>query len=82
MHYGSPTPAPTKLQDTITHWLFGILENQTYCTGQPITHEPNFWSAPPLFLEDEGIFQKSARVVQILLQFPNVPREPIFGLHL
>ncbi len=28
--YGSPTPATTKLQDTITQWLFGISENQTY----------------------------------------------------
>ena len=26
----SPTPAPTRLQDTITLWLFGIFENQTY----------------------------------------------------
>ena len=28
--YSSPTPAPTRLQDTITLWLFGIFENQTY----------------------------------------------------
>jgi hypothetical protein len=28
--YGSPTPATTKLQDTITQWLFEILVNQTY----------------------------------------------------
>jgi hypothetical protein len=40
----------------------------------------NFWSAPPLFLEDENIFQKSARVVVILLQFHLQPREPIFEL--
>jgi hypothetical protein len=32
--------------------------SMTYCTGQPIPHEPKFWSAPPLFLEDEDIFQK------------------------
>ena len=32
----------------------------------------------PLFLEDENIFQKSARVVQIPLQFRSVPCEPIF----
>ena len=55
---------------------------QGYCTGQPIPHEPKFWSAPPLFLEDEDIFQKSAPLVQILLQFPIVPTEPIFELHL
>jgi hypothetical protein len=53
-----------------------------YCTGQPIPHEPKFWSAPPLFLEDEDIFQKSARVVRILFQFRTVLREPIFELHL
>jgi hypothetical protein len=35
-------------------------------------------SAPPLFLEDENIFQKSARVVAILLQFRVQPGEPIF----
>jgi hypothetical protein len=28
--------------------------------GQPIPNIPKFWSAPPLFLEDEDIFQKSA----------------------
>ena len=53
-----------------------------YCTGQPIPNESKFWSAPPLFLEDENIFQKSARVVPILVQFPMEPREPIFELHL
>ena len=59
------------------------LENifTTYCTGQPIPHEPKFWSVTPLFLEDEDIFQKSARVVVILLQFRIQPREPIFELH-
>ena len=51
-------------------------------TGQPIPHEPKFWSAPPLFLEDEDIFQKSARVVQILAQFLIVTRDPIFDSHL
>ena len=35
-------------------------------------------SAPPLFLEDENLFQKSTRVVHILLQFRQEPREPIF----
>jgi hypothetical protein len=42
-----------------------------YCTGQPIPNELKFWSAPPLFLEDEDIFQKSARVVLVpfLFQF-------------
>jgi hypothetical protein len=53
-----------------------------YCTGQPIPHEPKFGSAPPLFLEDEDIFQKSVRVVVILLEFFLQPREPIFELHL
>jgi hypothetical protein len=60
----------------------GDEDGGTYCTGQPITHEPNFWSAPPLFLEDEDIFQKSVRVVVILLKFRLRPREPIFELHL
>ena len=48
-------------------------------------HIPNGCSErqhPPFFLEDENIFQKSARVVQILMQFPIVPREPIFDLQL
>jgi hypothetical protein len=53
-----------------------------YCTGQPIPNEPKFWPAPPLFLEDENIFQKSARVVPIILEFHIKPREPIFELHL
>ena len=50
--------------------------------GQPIPIMPKFWSAPPLFLEDEDIFQKSASVVAILLQFRVQPRRPIFELHL
>jgi hypothetical protein len=49
--------------------------------GQAIPVMPKFWSAPPLFLEDEDIFQKSARVVPFLFQFRVVPREPIFELH-
>ena len=53
-----------------------------YCTGQAITHELKFWSAPPLFLEDEDIFQKSASMVPLLFQFPVVPWRPIFELHL
>jgi hypothetical protein len=39
---------------------------------------PEKKSAPPLFLRDENIFQKSARVVLILFQFRIEPREPIF----
>ena len=39
---------------------------------------PGNKSAPPLFLDDEDIFQKSARVVALLLQFLVQPREPIF----
>ena len=35
----------------------------------------------PLFIEDENIFQKSAYVVELLLQFLVQPRRPIFGLH-
>jgi hypothetical protein len=35
-------------------------------------------SEPPLFLEDENIFQKSARVVGIIFQLLVQPREPIF----
>ena len=44
----------------------------------------NFGQHPPhaLFLGDEDIFQKSARVVALLLQFMVQPREPIFELHL
>ena len=38
--------------------------------GQAIPIMPKFWSVPPLFLEDEDIFQKWARVVPILYQFP------------
>jgi hypothetical protein len=36
----------------------------------------------PPFLEDENIFQKSARVVEILCKFRVQAREPIFELHL
>jgi hypothetical protein len=53
----------------------------SYCIGQAIPIMPKFWSAPPLFLEDENIFQKTATLVQILLQFPIVPTWPIFELH-
>jgi hypothetical protein len=35
-------------------------------------------SAPPFFLEDENIFQKSATMVPILLKFRVVPLWPIF----
>jgi hypothetical protein len=38
-------------------------------------------STPP-FLEDEDIFQKSASMVRILLQFRTVPWRPIFESHL
>ena len=55
----------------------------TYCTGQAIiTHELKFGSARPLFHEDEDIFQKSATLVVILLQFRLQPTWPIFELHL
>ena len=50
--------------------------------GQAIPIMPKFWSAPPLFLEDEDIFQKSATMVEILLQFRVQPSWPIFELHL
>ena len=53
-----------------------------YCTGQPIPNEPKFWSAPPLFLEDENFFQKSGSMVVILFQFRLQPWRPIFELHL
>ena len=39
---------------------------------------PGKKSAPPLFLKDENFFQKSARVVEILLQFRVQPRRLIF----
>jgi hypothetical protein len=41
----------------------------TYCMGQAIPIMPKFWSAPPLFLEDEDIFQKSASVVLSRIEF-------------
>jgi hypothetical protein len=44
------------------------------------THHTNLGkkSAPPLFLIDENFFQKSASMVRWGIQFPTVPREPIF----
>jgi hypothetical protein len=39
---------------------------------------PGKKSAPPLFLKDENIFQKSARVVPWGNGAPMKPREPIF----
>ena len=39
---------------------------------------PEKKSAPPLFLEDENIFHKSASMVVILLQFRLQPWRPIF----
>ena len=39
---------------------------------------PGKKSAPPLFLEDENIFQKSAPLVPWGIRFPMVPTEPIF----
>jgi hypothetical protein len=46
--------------------------------GTTYSDYAKFWSAPPLFLEDENNFHKSASVVQTLQQFPIVPRRPIF----
>jgi hypothetical protein len=40
------------------------------------------WVSTPLFLEDENIFQKSASMVPILLQFPMEPWRPILELDL
>jgi hypothetical protein len=39
---------------------------------------PEKKSAPPLFLEDENIFQKSAPLVALLSRFLVQPTEPIF----
>jgi hypothetical protein len=39
---------------------------------------PGEKSVPSLFLEDENIFQKSARVVLPGISIEMVPREPIF----
>jgi hypothetical protein len=50
--------------------------------GQAIPIMPKFGSAPPLFLEDEDIFQRSATMVEILLQIRVQPSWPIFELHL
>jgi hypothetical protein len=63
-------------QGAATKFTLHVLYGTTY------SEYAKFLSAPPLFLEDENIFQKSARVVQIIWQFPIVPREPIFELHL
>jgi hypothetical protein len=48
------------------------------CAGQPIPNMPNFGQHPPFFT---NIFQKSAPLVPILLQFPVEPTEPIFELY-
>ena len=50
--------------------------------GTTYSEYAKFRSVPPLFLEDEDIFQKSASVVPILLQFRVEPRKPIFDLQL
>jgi hypothetical protein len=44
------------------------------------THHTNLGKnqPPPIFLEDENIFQKSASMVALLLQFPVQPWRPIF----
>jgi hypothetical protein len=39
---------------------------------------PGGKSAPPLFLEDENIFQKSARMIAPEIAIKVQPREPIF----
>ena len=39
---------------------------------------PGKKSAPPLFLEDENFFQKSAPLVLWGIEFPLEPTEPIF----
>ena len=39
---------------------------------------PGKKSAPPLFLEDENIFQKSASMVPWGIRSPMAPRRPIF----
>jgi hypothetical protein len=39
---------------------------------------PGKKSAPPLSLKDKNFYQKSARVVPWGIEFPMVPREPIF----
>ena len=76
--------------------VFNILKKSYFLNIQPVhlgfvcdllygttySEYAKFWSAPPLYLEDEDIFQKSAPLVQILQQFPIVPTEPIFELHL
>jgi hypothetical protein len=52
------------------------------CTGRPIPTIAKFWSAPPLFLEDENIFQKSATLlVPPRIEFWIGPTWLIFELH-
>jgi hypothetical protein len=83
---GTVQPCVHKSKFSITKFRSDIqlyIEACIYCTGQPIPNMPNFGHiSTPLFLEDEDIFQKSARVVLILLQFRLEPHEPIFELHL
>ena len=45
---------------------------------QPTTQTGGKHQHPPLFLEDENIFQKSARVVLGVIAVELEPREPIF----
>jgi hypothetical protein len=58
------------------HTIFKI------CIGDSAhtTHHtnPGKKSAPPLFLKDENIFQKSAPLVALLFRFLVQPTEPIF----
>jgi hypothetical protein len=49
--------------------------------GTTYSEYAKFWSVPPLFLEDEDIFQKSATLLQLLFKFRVVPTWPIFELH-
>jgi hypothetical protein len=54
-----------KISDSCRYFKI-LAASRSIHTGQPIPNEPKFWSAPPLFLEDEDIFQKSVTLVVVL----------------
>jgi hypothetical protein len=64
------------------NWRFYSARSEK-CTVPLLLNEGSFSkaSAPPLFLEDENIFQKSATTPTLVprgIEFPTVPWRPIF----
>ena len=64
----------------ISTWLLVYILWQYYRTVPLLLNGGSFSkaSAPPLFLEDENIFQKSASVVALEIALEVQPRRPIF----